>query len=266
MFDMIAGDLALTSIANTRVHSVVFNFASEMMQDSVLREAFAMAIDRDALNVIGLEGQGLVTTTPFPATFGVPSPIDGSVDIERAKELLEGAGWVDAGRGVRERDGVALALRLLSYPSRPELTSMAVSIQDQLGAIGFAVEVREVEDITAALDNEAWDATMWSFNPLPTGDPLYVFNTALRTGGVFNRGAYSNAAIDAIADQLRLEADPSTRDALTAEGVAIAVGDTAAVWLLSPPRGFAYRRAVMAEYAASPNDLYFIDETIQPAG
>ena len=143
---------------------------------------------------------------------------------------------------------------------------MATAIAVSSGRLGFEIDVREVEDISAFLEQEPWEASMWSFNPLPTGDPLYLFNTALRTGGVFNPGGYSNPDLDDLAGRLQVEADAAEREELAAQGVAIAVNDAAAAWLLSPPRAFAYDPEVVTGFAPSPNDLYMIDESLTVAG
>jgi peptide/nickel transport system substrate-binding protein len=265
MFASLGNDLALASVSSSRVHSVIFNFESPAMQEQAVRVAIARAIDRETLNTIALDGQGTVTAIPFPAGFAGASPRDTVADPASAGALLDEAGWSVGEDGKRVRDGSTLAIKLLSYPNRPELTAMAVSIQDQLKGLGITVEVREVEDIMSALESDPWDATMWSFNPLPTGDVMYVFNTALRTGGVFNPGGYSNQAIDEIADRLRTETDAEQRSVLTEEAVSLVVDDAAAVWLLSPARGFAYDPEVVAELSVSPNDQYMIDEAIRPA-
>lgn len=262
MIESIGSPFMLEVVPSSRVHSVLFNFNSTLMVDPAIRSAFAMAIDRESLNAIAVEGKGTLTTGPFPALLNVASPLPSAADPDGAAALLDAAGWIAGDGGIRAKAGMPLKMLLASYPSRPEMTAMAVAIQDQLSEVGFEIEVREVEDITAFVESEPWDATMWSFNPLPTGDPLYMFNTALRTGGVFNRGKYSNPQVDEIAARLQVEPDPAVRAQLTEEGVAIAVADGAAAWILSPPRAFAYNPEVVTGLKASPNDLYMIDETL----
>ena len=49
-----------------------------------------------------------------------------AIDPEDAKAVLEAAGWLDSdGDGIREKDGVKLTIRWLTYPSRQELPLLA---------------------------------------------------------------------------------------------------------------------------------------------
>jgi len=262
LVDTLPENIATEIVANTRVHSMIFNFASPLVTDAAIRSAINMSIDRANLNDIGLNGQGVVTTGPFPASFGVASPLAETPSVAEAQALLDAAGWTIGSNGIRSKGEQQLKLLVASYPNRAELTPMAIAMQDQLKAIGIEIEVREVEDISSFLESEEWDASMWSFNPLPTGDPLYLFNTSLVTDGIFNPGKYSNPDLDALAAALKLEADPAIRTELTATAQDLVVSDAACVWLLSPPRAFAFNLDVVASYSASPNDLYMIDETL----
>lgn len=67
-------------------------------------------------------------------------------DIEKAKELLEGAGWIDTdGDGVREKDGVNLEI-VLSYTNDLTAVEYAVlAVKSQLEAVGFSV--KKITDI-----------------------------------------------------------------------------------------------------------------------
>ena len=80
-------------------------------------------------------------------------------DPDRARELLEEAGWVDAdGNGVREKDGTELSFEILNIAGEPERVQILSFIQDQWRDIGVDVSIQNVDV-----------ATMWG-NALPNGD------------------------------------------------------------------------------------------------
>lgn len=65
-----------------------------------------------------------------------------SYDPEDARQVLEAAGWRDTdGDGIREKDGVKLTVRWLTYPSRQELPLLAESAQATLKDIGMEVDI-----------------------------------------------------------------------------------------------------------------------------
>ena len=92
---------------------------------------------------MGIDKQGFVTasagrprvvgTGAFPdgfSGFGGENVTTESYDPEGARQVLEAAGWRDTdGDGIREKDGVKLTVRWLTYPSRQELPLLAESAQ-----------------------------------------------------------------------------------------------------------------------------------------
>lgn len=68
-------------------------------------------------------------------------------DPEKAKALLDEAGWVDSGDGVREKDGVKLEPLLWTWNAGNNERSIQV-IQNQLSAVGFDVKIETMEIAT----------------------------------------------------------------------------------------------------------------------
>ncbi|MFN4099639.1 MAG: peptide ABC transporter substrate-binding protein [Pararhodobacter sp.] len=84
-----------------------------ILTDIRVREALSRAIDRDLLVEIGFGEMGLPTCNlvPAPAMFASDANDDCLVqDMDRARELLDEAGWVPGGDGIRVKDGVRLVL------------------------------------------------------------------------------------------------------------------------------------------------------------
>lgn len=82
------------------------------LTDPAVRKALSMAIDRQLLTEIGYgpAGQPTCNLVPAPAAWASDNTECLTQDIEGAKALLEQAGWVAGGDGIREKDGQRLKL------------------------------------------------------------------------------------------------------------------------------------------------------------
>ncbi|MCF3972522.1 peptide ABC transporter substrate-binding protein [Paracoccus salsus] len=82
------------------------------LTDPAVRQALSMAIDRNLLTEIGYgqAGQPTCNLVPAPAAWASDNTECLTQDIEGAKKLLDDAGWVPGGDGVREKDGVRLSM------------------------------------------------------------------------------------------------------------------------------------------------------------
>ena len=83
-----------------------------ILTDEKVRRALSMAIDREILNQIGYGDTGKATCNMVggPEEFVADNSDCLTQDIEGAKALLEEAGWVAGGDGIREKDGKRLSL------------------------------------------------------------------------------------------------------------------------------------------------------------
>ena len=108
-------------------------------QDKVVRQALMYALDRQRLVDEVLSGQGIVAHSPImPYNWAYYDEVKRyPQDVEKARQLLEEAGYVDGdGDGVRERDGRPLRFLLLSDDS-PIRQKLAAAISEAWRAIGI---------------------------------------------------------------------------------------------------------------------------------
>jgi peptide/nickel transport system substrate-binding protein len=255
-------DIERAVIPSTRIHYVIFNHTRPLFAERAVREAFALGVDRAALNRIALDNLGAVAANLFPPNAGIEVVPAQSTDVNRARQVLEEAGWRMGPDGVRVKDGRRLSFTLYSYPGRAELTPMAVVIQSQLKPLGFDIQLQQVQNITATLNSPDWDAAMYSINSVPTGDPLYLFTVTLSKSGGTNPGGYSSPALEAVIDQLRTEVDATRRQALARQAQEIVKADVPNAYLVGAPLVYAYKKGKVAGFTPHPNDLYFIDPAI----
>ena len=132
---------------------IMFNASSGPLADKAVRQAIVRATNREAIATSDLAGlpvdakKTLMGNRFFlPVQEGyVDNSADWSFDVEAAKKLLDGAGWVAGSDGVRAKDGERLELVMTIPTNAPVATNEANLLQKQLGEVGIAITVSTVE-------------------------------------------------------------------------------------------------------------------------
>lgn len=119
-------------------------------EDLSVRAALSLAIDRATiLAALDMTEFAEPAHGPYGSLFPeltTSAPGGSAHDPDRARQLLEDAGWVDTdGDGVVERDGTALRFELATEAGNDRREAAAQIIQAQLAEIGVAAEVRTQE-------------------------------------------------------------------------------------------------------------------------
>ncbi|HBW50876.1 MAG TPA: hypothetical protein DEF47_13360 [Herpetosiphon sp.] len=254
-------DIEIQSVAGTRMHYVMLDSAHPPFDDRLVRQAMALAIERQALLQATLDGQGAVATNLYPATVGIELVEAQIFDPAQAASLLDQAGWVVGSDGMRSKDGQPLAFTLHSYPGRAELTLMAIAIQAQLQTLGIKVEVNEVADIGEVLEKGNFQASMYSIGT--SGDPQYTVGITLVEDAAYNYAGYKNPAIESAFAELRAEQDPIKRIAIAKRIQTEVKNDPTNLYLASPPLISAYRKGSISGYVPNPNDVYLITKELK---
>lgn len=213
------GDYQFSSIQTSRAFFGSMNMTSPIIQDAAVRKAIAMGINKEGFVATLLDGHGVPGNGAFPngfSSFGGEKVTTETYDPEGAKAVLEGAGWVDTdGDGIREKDGVKLTIRWLTYPSRQELPLLAESAQASLKEIGMDVDINCTANRREFLaDMTSWDIYASALVTAPSGDPQYFFATSCLPGMSYNFGVYENAEVSAMIEELSTEFDPAKRGEL----------------------------------------------------
>ncbi|MGI8854913.1 MAG: ABC transporter substrate-binding protein [Thermomicrobiales bacterium] len=255
-------EIEAAAVPSGRVGMINLNVNRLPFSDRAVRAAWALGIDRTVLNTIGLDGKGVPATTLFPAISGYDTIPMQSTDLNSAKQVLDDAGWKMAADGVRAKGSDRLAFTLITYPGRADLTPYAVSMQSQLKPLGFALEVKEVQNIGDATKNANFDAAMKSNNTLPTGNPLYEYNRLIGKGGGDNAGNYLNPQVEDLLTQMRVELDPAKATALSRQVQEIIKTDVPVILLTVTPITYAFRKGKVKGYTPHPNDSYFLNTAV----
>ena len=167
--------------ANPNFQLLYFGFKTTrpMVADKRVREAMSIAIDRAAV------AKGILLGNADPAfTFVDPAALDfapstkGMVkeDVERAKALLDEAGWKMASDGVREKDGIKLQPRVY-YTQAGNTPRVAEAIQGYLRRIGIQWQLQPWDSTIAAAKMAEQDYEIWSVTVpyLSAGDLMNIY-------------------------------------------------------------------------------------------
>ncbi|GEM_PF-6736603 len=147
------------------------------LADVRVRQAIALAIDREAITRDLLLGLTEPAATFWDNTpYADPSIEPWPYDPERAKQLLDEAGWIDSnGDGVRDKDGLELVLTYGTTTKEIRQDVQAV-IQQQLAAVGIKVELSNYDpDIFFASYGEGGPAATGQLDIMEWSDVPYGF-------------------------------------------------------------------------------------------
>ena len=186
------------------IQYAAFNTQKPPLDNKILRQAIAMAIDREEIAEVYLYGLAPVTYAPMSSEspfYNLDWELDQGPNIERAKELLAEAGYPD---------GEGLPTIELSGSIGPE-EPIGIAIQDQLKAIGVDAEIRTLEG-AAALDY--WAVKMshdiaYLGDLFEDTDPTFIFQNYFSGNGGLNgiNGFWTTPEIGDLLAELKSSTD-----------------------------------------------------------
>jgi peptide/nickel transport system substrate-binding protein len=224
------------------------NLDAEPLKDRTVREALLLAIDRPAL---ARAAGGTVVDGLPPASR--PRAAPRAVDLARAGQLLDAAGWALAGDGVRVRGGKRLLLRLLTTDA-PGRAQLAGRIAQSLAQVGVEVRLEarppaELFDrVNGPLARRGFDLALYAstgdLDPLGDAVAWYGSRAIPTRANAFsgdNLPGLRSPEVDRIADEAAIALDPRRRGELLR-----ALGEAVAAELPTIPL-FAHPSAIAAD-------------------
>jgi nickel transport system substrate-binding protein len=148
------------------------------LADRSVREAINIGFDRQTISQVLYKDLAQPAGSLFPESVPLsgtrfPVPVR---DIEKAKKLLEDAGWV--GEGIRQKDGKPLQIELVvSEEQLAGSRSLGEILQSQLGEAGIGITIRSVDHASRHSDIPARNFDMALF--ITFGAPYDPFGTII---------------------------------------------------------------------------------------
>ena len=277
-----AGDIGLFNdtskfhidrIASLRVVLARIN-QKGVLGDPKVRAAFISMCDRKSYNEIILKGTFIEGKAPIPPSmdYGFDQLTDPNhYDVERAKKLLDEAGWKDTdGDGIRDKDGKPLSVDFVVYNSRAELPIYAEAVQADAKKVGIDVKIKSVDYnlIDKMGINGEYDLLISNITTANTGDPEIFLNWYWRTNkdgdNPQNGSGYSNPALDAKFAELSTEFDKTKRRQLMIDIQQIIMNDGAGLFFGYPETNIISSTKITGA-TMYPSDYYWVTNKIRPA-
>ena len=174
--------LTMDSYPSDREDFLFMNTAAGACQDQAVRQALAYGFDREAYiaSYYKLDDKD-AKLAYVPGLFGNPvsggngayvrgeEKVDGATyydyDVEKAKQILDDAGWTVGSDGIREKDGQKLSIKFLATKEKDAMDTMIPMLQKQWGELGvdFKANTMEFNTVIATVSDDSavgdWDVS-----------------------------------------------------------------------------------------------------------
>ena len=221
-------NLRIEQTGGTEIQYLNFNLRDPLLADPRVRQAIACTIDRNLIIRTLLDNRAQPAQSMLPIAHWAYNGGGPRYDYDptRANQLLDQSGHPRAANGIR--------FRLTMKTSTDESARLlAAVLQQQLAAVGIALEIRSFETATFLSDVIHGAFQMYSLRWIGGNEQPdifgYVFSTARFSPKGANRSHYSNARLDLLLDDAAQSSDTAHRRADYAEAQQILARDLPAI-------------------------------------
>lgn len=253
-----------------------WNIANSLFSDKKVRWALSYLVDRKA--IIDKIHFGLALPIQSPVYFQDKKHFNPDLpeipfDIEKAKQLLQEAGWKDSnGDGVidKEIDGKKLDFKFTFLNNTNVARKQALLvISDALKKVGIIAEVQDIEwsVFLVKLKKHEFDAFMgaWVLTDYPP-DQYQLFHSSQIENEGSNYVSYKNLDADKLMEQYRIEFDEYKRIENGKKIQKIFYDDQAYTFLWTPNAKYVYgERYKNVRWYPTPITAYQVTEWWIPA-
>jgi peptide/nickel transport system substrate-binding protein len=135
-------------------------------------------------------------------------------DLEKAKELLDQAGWIDTdGDGIRDKNGVPFSFSYMIVGGTYLHEQIAKLVKDQAAKVGIdmSIDPYEWSVFIQKVQNREFDAVNMAWGGGLAGDPYQIWHSSQIESGS-NYIGFDNPQADAIIEQARRTLDDDKRN------------------------------------------------------
>jgi peptide/nickel transport system substrate-binding protein len=218
---------------------IVWNTKAPYFTDKRVRQAMSYAFDYDEMIdkiFYGLYDQCRGPFHPNAWWFPEDAPEKYVQNLEKAKQLLDDAGWKDSdGDGIRDNEfgGRTLPFKFtLLTATTPNSQKVATLMKESLDKIGVQCLVKPTEQtvLQQTMQDHKFDASVGGWGS--GSDPFYSANI-YKTGEGRNYGEYSSPRVDELYEAGRMELDREKRKQIYGEIHHLLWEDQPYTWLFN---------------------------------
>lgn len=198
------------------------SLGNPMLLDKEVRRALNYAADRAKITEMALAGHGSPGSVLIPDglkewQYQVPHAEKMDGNIEKAKEILEAAGYKDTdGDGIREKDGKKMSFRIIANEATSVDVRAAQLFRDSAKEAGIKLTLTTMDENTLGgtilnADAPDWDLYVWGWDS-EYPDPGYLLGIPLTSQvGINNELYYRNPEYDKLYAKQAVEMDKEKR-------------------------------------------------------
>lgn len=235
-------DLQIFSSAQPSYLNVTLNLNNAnvpFFKEKEVRQALLYAVDRVRLIDQVAAGQGIIADSlilPDNWAFDPDVP-HYAYDPEKAKQLLDSAGWVDTnGDGVREKDGRPLQFQLHTNddPTRVGLINQIAQDWAAIGVRAVPTPVTFAGLVNDLLAPRRFEAVLIGWETPGDPDPYPLWHSTQAEGAGQNYSGWANEDADHVMEAARAEPDETKRKELYGQFQKIFAEEVPALLLYYP--------------------------------
>ena len=193
------------------LESIYLNQALPVFQDKAVREALYYAMDRESIIDVLYFGvpQEAETFMPETSAYYNPDLPKHEFNLDKARKLLDDAGWVPGADGVREKDGQRLTFANSTTTGAHLREQTQQFVQQTFAEIGVEMTIENLPP--AVMWGEFWgqsqfESVMVGITYLIGSDPdvtnrFHSKAIAAEHGSGSNNAQYSNPEVDALLEE-----------------------------------------------------------------
>jgi peptide/nickel transport system substrate-binding protein len=217
-------DRVVTLVPKTSFESFYLNLERPQFKELAVREALYAAIDKESII------QGLYYGVPTPTETFMPRqsfyfnanlPMH-EFNLDRARQILDKAGWAPGADGIRAKNGVRLSFANSTTSGDPLREQVQQFLQQTFAQLGIEMKISNLP--AAVMWGEFWmqsqfDSVIVGSSYLIGADPdvtnrLHSSSIGAKGGRGSNNAQYANPEVDALLDKGARTFDSESRRAI----------------------------------------------------
>jgi peptide/nickel transport system substrate-binding protein len=206
---------------------VNLNTADPILSDKRVRQALSYLVNKQQIIDTIYKGIGKPATGPI-----VPGMWAYSADVpsyeyspDKAKQLLDAAGWTLGADNVRAKDGQKLSLVVRTHSEDPDRKQLIQVLQSEFQNVGIDASTNTVEFPAFFQDVQDGKYQVGVIGWLNLSDPDRATFRQFTIGGAANYGKYKNDQVDSLLKQARTTLDHTAAKGLYTDAVKQIVDD-----------------------------------------